>query len=134
MVTVEIKGEKFPLCLTVAAVDVINDRCGSLKQLDNFLDGKDEAGTVDFGRAMCNTAWMLGLLLQEGEENRLVSARLAGEPVERRVVPNSDEVCHLLTVSEARKCRKAVLDAVCESMVRNIEAEHPKNGDHAGQK
>ena len=134
MVTVEIRGKTFPLCLTVAAVDMINARCGSLKQLDSFLDGKDEAGTADLGRAMHNTAWMLGLLLREGEENRLVSARFDGEATERRAVPDSEAMCHLLTVSTAKRYRKAVLDAVYESMVQDIEAEHPKNGEHAGQK
>lgn len=134
MVTVEIRGKEFPLCLTVAAVDAVNSKCGSLKQLDGFLDGIGPDGQSDFGRALYNTAWMLGLLLQEGEENRLASARFSGERVERRTVPDADAMCHFLTLSTARKYRKAVLDAVYESMVQDIEAEHPKNGDHAGQK
>lgn len=134
MVTVEIGGKEFPLCLTVAAVDAVNAKCGSLKQVDSFLDGKDSSGQSDFGKALYNTAWMLGLLIQEGEENRLVSARLSGESTARRAVPDAEAMCHLLTVSTARKYRKAVLDAVYESMVQDIEAEHPKNVDHAEQK
>lgn len=134
MVTVEIRGKEFPLCLTVAAVDDINARCGSLSQLSAFLDGKDETGAVDYGRLVYNTAWTMGLLLREGEENRLVCARFDGEPAERRAVPDSDAVCHLLTVFGAKKYRKAVLDAVHESLVRDIEAEHQKNGEHAEQK
>ena len=134
MVTVNIRGEEFPLCLTVAAVDAVNSQCGSMKQLSQFLDGVDAEGNVDFGRALYNTAWMLGLLIQEGEENRLVCARFAGESAERRAVPNSDAMCHLLTVATAKKYRSAVLNAVHESMVQDIEAEHPKNGVHAGQK
>lgn len=134
MVTVNIRGKEFPLCLTVAAVEVINGRCGSLKQLGSFLDGNDETGTADFGRMMHNTAWILGLLLQEGEENRLINARFAGQTVERRAVPGPDAMCHLLTVAGAAKYRSAVLDAVRESMVQDIEAEHPKNAEHAEQK
>lgn len=134
MVTVEIGGKEFPLCLTVAAVDAVNAKCGSFSQLSSFLDGKDESGTVDLGRLVHSTAWMLGLLIQEGEENRLVSARFDGKTVERRAVPDSEAMCHLLTVSMAKKYRSAVLDAVHESLVRDIEAEHPKNGEHAEQK
>lgn len=134
MVTVKIRGKEFPLCLTVAAVDAVNTKCGSLKQLGGFLDGKDESGAVDFGRAMHNTAWMLCLLLREGEENRLVCARFDGAAVERRAVPDSEAVCHLLTVATAKKYRSAVLDAVHESMTQDIEAEHSKNGEHAEQK
>lgn len=134
MVTVEIRGKEFPLCLTVAAVDVINARCGSLKQLGSFLDGKDASGGVDYGQAMYNTAWMLGLLISEGEENRLVCARFDGKTVERHAVPDATAICHLLTVAEAKKYRSAVLTAVHESMVQEIEAEHSKNGEHAEQK
>ena len=76
MVTVDIRGKEFPLCLTVAAVDKINAKCGSIKQIGTFLDGKEGGGAFEFGRAMHNTAWLLGLLIQEGEENRLVNARL----------------------------------------------------------
>lgn len=134
MVTVNIRGKEFPLCLTVAAVDAINGRCGSFKKLGAFLDGKDDSGTSDFGRMMYNTAWILGLLLREGEENRLICARFDGEAAERRAVPDSDAMCHLLTVVGAGKYRSAVLDAVRESMVQDIEAEHPKNVAHAEQK
>lgn len=127
MVTVEIRGKQFPLCLTVAAVDEVNEKCGSIRDVGAFLDGRTDNGTTEYGRALSNTAWMLGLLIREGEEHRLVEARFAGEKVERRNVPDSDALSHLFTVAEVKNYRNAVLNAVNESFHQDIEAEHSKN-------
>lgn len=133
MVQVEIRGKQFPLCLTVAALDKVNEKCGGLTNIPKFLDG-NENGTADSSRALCNTAWMLGLLIQEGEENRLIMARFDGEKTERREVPDAEAVRHLLTMASARKYRTAVYEAVTESMTQEIEALYPKNGESAGRK
>lgn len=133
MVTVEIRGKEFPLCLTVAAVDKVNEKCGSISNIGAFLDGKDSSKKFELGRAMYNTAWLLGLLIQEGEENRLVNARFEGEKTERREVPNADALCHLLTVGTAKMYWDAVITAVNESMVQDIEASYPKNVKNAEQ-
>ena len=144
MVEVEIRGKKFPLCLTVAALEKINAKCGGMKGIGAFLDGKEQSllippqgaapsETSSAGRALCNTAWMLGLLIQEGEENRLVCARFDGEKVERRAVPDTEAIGHLLTVASAQKYRLAVFEAVNESMKQEIEAVYPKNGKDAEQ-
>lgn len=138
MAEVEIRGKKFPLCLTVAALDKINAKCGGMKGIGAFLDGKEPnyimpaAGTEreaggNAGRSLCNSAWMLGLLIQEGEENRLVCARFDGEKTVRREVPDSEAISHLLTVASAKKYRLAVIEAVNESMKQEIEALYPKN-------
>lgn len=127
MVEVEIRGKKFPLCLTVAALDKINEKCGGMKNIGAFIDGKQPDGTHSTDQMICNTAWLLGLLIQEGEESRLVLARFDGEKAERRAVPDSAAVSHLLTVASAKKYRKAVVDAISESMSQEIEALYPKN-------
>ena len=132
MVQVEIRGKQFPLCLTVAALDEVNGKCGGLSGIPKFLDG-NENGKSDSSRAICNTAWMLALLIQEGEENRLIMARFDGEQAERRDVPDEETVRHLLTMSSARKYRAAVYEAVTESMTQEIEALYPKNGESAGR-
>lgn len=134
MVTVDIRGKKFPLCLTVAAVDEINEQCGSIKNIGTFLDGASEGRTFDMGRAMHNTAWMLDLLIREGEENRLINARFHGDATERREVPDFDTLRHLLTVAEAQKCREDVFRAVTESLTQEIEASYQKNAENADQK
>ena len=126
MAQVEILGKEFPLCLTVAAVDKINEKCGGLNGITKFLDGEED-GKTNTGKALCNTAWMLGLLIQEGEENRLILSRFSGEKTERRVVPGPEAIAHLLTVASAKKYRTAVFEAVNESLKQEIEAVYQKN-------
>lgn len=127
MVEVDIRGKKFPLCLTVAALDKINEKCGGMRNIGAFLDGKAPDGSKSSTQLVINTAWMLGLLIQEGEENRLVVARCDGEKTERLAVPDTTALSHLLTVASANKYRTAVIDAVNESMTQEIEAVYPKN-------
>lgn len=126
MVEVEIRGKKFPLCLTVAALDKINEKCGGLKQLSGFLNGSDDAGTI-----LCNTVWLLGVLITEGEKNRCMEARFTGEKVVEREVPDSEALSHLLTPREVRHYRILVLDAVNDALRQDIEATHSKNAEHA---
>lgn len=126
MVEVEIRGRKFLLCLTVAALDKINDKCGSLKDFLNFLQGGGDMNTI-----VLNTSWALALLMAEGEENRLICAELDGTEAVRQQVPDAEALSHILTPGAVQKCRMAVLTAVNESMRQDIEAEHSKNGDNA---
>lgn len=127
MISVEIRGKEFPLCLTVAALDAINAKCGGIKNIGAFLDGIDEEGATSFSKSLCNTAWMLGLLIREGEENRLICARFDGEQTERRAVPDSAAISHLLTIASAGKYKTSVIEAVNESLTQEIEAAYPKN-------
>ena len=127
MAAVKIRGNSFPLCLTVAALDEINRKCGGMKQLGSFLNGEDGTGNEKNSVMICNTAWMLGLLIREGEENRLINARFNGEKAERRVVPDENDMMHYLNVQTALRYRLDVLQAVNESMQQDIEAEYEKN-------
>ena len=131
MVEVEIRGKKFPLCLTVAAIDTVNAKCGGLKNLQSFLNGQTADGTTNTGASAYNIAWMLGLLIVEGEENRLCNARFAGETTERRAVPDSQALVHLLTAREAIAYKAPVLNAIVESIRQEISAVPQKNGEHA---
>lgn len=127
MVTVKIRGKEFPLCLTVAALDEINRKCGGIKKLGAFLNGEDGTGNEKNSVMICNTAWMLGLLIREGEENRLVNARFDEVKTQRRAVPNETDMWHYLNASTTLRYRLAVLEAVNESMQQDIEAEYEKN-------
>lgn len=127
MAAVRIRGKEFPLCLTVAALDEVNRRCGGMKQLGAFLNGEDGTGNEKNSVMICNTAWMLGLLIREGEENRLINARFNGDKTERRVVPDENDMMHYLNVQTALRYRLDVLQAVNESMRQDIEAEYEKN-------
>lgn len=155
-IEVTIRGKKFPLCLTVAALDALNDKCGGIGGIMDFLRGypseiaqlkKDEleeAGvSVELwmrermeatSRERVNNAWMLGLLIQEGEENRLIDARFTDGDRTRRAVPGPDEMTHLLTPGEIAEYQLQVLLAVNESMRRRIEAVPSKNVDQPGER
>ena len=138
MVEVTIRGKQFPLCLTVAALDKINEKCGSIAHIGEFLNGyPGEGEDTDLNassRAAVNCGWMLGVLIQEGEENRLVEARFAGEPAERRAVPDAEDLAHLLTPGMEKHYRVAVWQAVNESLKQTVEAENPKNVQKAEQR
>ena len=134
MVTVTIRGKEFPLCLTVAALDEINQKCGGLKKMGAFLDGEDGSGNEKYSVMICSTAWMLGLLIREGEENRLITARFDGVKAERRAVPEAGAIEHFLNAKTVLRYRAAVLEAVNESMQQDIEAEYQKNVLNAEQK
>lgn len=125
MAKVTIRGKEFPLCLTVAALDKVNEKWGSLNGFLESLKG-DEINSI-----AQNTAWALAVLMEEGEENRLLCARLDGEKAERQQVPGTEDILHILTPGAVGRCRVAVLTAVNESMRQDIEAEHSKNADHA---
>lgn len=140
MVTVDIRGKQFPLCLTVAALDALNEKCGGIGGVFGFLQGDpvEDPGLSEAqlafekmaadSRAMHNNAWMLGLLVREGEENRLMEARFeTGGDTVRRAVPGPEEMVHLMTPGQIVGYRLDILKAVNESMKRTLEAT-PKNG------
>lgn len=133
MVTVEIRGKQFPLCLTVAALDEMNAHFGGLKNLSDFLNGTLLGEERDLASALYNRTWMLGLLISEGEENRLVEARFSSADQARRAVPDAEALTHLLLPGEVNRYYAPICQAVEESLHQEIEAEHEKNADHAGQ-
>lgn len=146
-VVVNIRGKEFPLCLTVAALDKINDQCGGIGGIMDFLRGNPEEieglneeqlqqlAVEAASRAKYNNAWMLGLLIQEGEENRLIEARFqeSGD-CKRRAVPGPEEMLHLLTPGQIEEYRLSVLLAVNEGLRRSLEAVPSKNVDQAGER
>lgn len=126
MAKVTIRGKEFPLCLTVAALDQINDKCGGLDKLDSFI-----VGDGDIGRAYSNTAWLLALLLEEGEKNRQVCAQFDGNMTESVQVPTYEQLRSMTTIYTMIRYRNVCLDAISESMHQDIEASHPKNVESA---
>lgn len=126
MANVTIRGKKFPLCLTVAALDKINEKCGGLSELQNFLIGD---GNVS--RAFHNTAWMLALLIEEGEKNRQICAQFDGHEAERVQLPNYDQLCAISTIYTMMRYRNICLGAISESLHQDIEASYPKNVESA---
>lgn len=135
MISVEIRGKQFPLCLTVAAIDEITAKCGGMGNLHDFLFPKasaDNDQSLDLYRQAENLTWMLGLLIREGEENRVVNAQFFGDRPERVKVPGSTELAHLFKVGEVFHYSGSITAAISESFAQTIEAKHEKNVPHAG--
>lgn len=126
MAKVTIRGKEFPLCLTVAALDQINEKCGSLSELQNFVTGD---GNVS--RAYYNVAWLLTLLIEEGEKNRQVCALFDGKQTESVQLPTYEQLCGMSTIYTMMRYRNICLEAISESMHQDIEASYPKNVESA---
>lgn len=126
MVKVMIRGKEFPLCLTVAALDKINEKCGGLSELESFLNGSG-----DVSKAFHNTAWMLALLIEEGEKNRIVCERFDGKDAERNDLPGYEQLCSMVMIRTMMGYRNEVYNAIYDSMKKEIEASYPKNVEHA---
>lgn len=120
-VTVTIRGAQYPLCLTVAAFEQISDKCGGWENLQKFLQGDG-----NFARAVGNTAYTLGVLIQEGEKNRQIEAMFSGEEAAPLVVPGPEFFAHFRPV-EVIQYREAVLQAIAASMQQEVETEPQKN-------
>lgn len=139
MISAQIRGKEFPLCLTVAALDRINAKCGGMGKINDFLFPKksaasdEEAASLDLYARAKNLAWLLGLLIQEGEENRIVGGQFSSSRPERRAVPGPEEVMHLLKLGEALQFGDVVANAINESLRQDIEAAHSKNVENAEQ-
>lgn len=132
MICVEIHNKSYPLCLTVAALDEINEKCGSISNIPAFLNGGTD---VNYDQMFENTAWLLALLLREGEENRLICEHFADNierPV-RREIPDLKAIRSGCTLASIAVYRGAVLAAVSESMSQTIEAAYSKKKQNEEQ-
>ena len=82
-----------------------------------------------------NTAWLLALLLREGEENRLICEHFADgiESPVRREVPDLKAIRSGCTLASIAVYRASVLAAVSESMSQTIEAAYSKKKENGEQ-
>ena len=126
MAKVTIRGKEFPLCLTVAALDEINEKCGGLSGVVDFLNGSGE-----LSKAFRNTAWMLTLLMAEGEKNNIVCAGFDGNTAERKELPSYEQLCTMVTIHTMMGYRADICNAIHESMKQDIEASYSKNAENA---
>ena len=126
-VLVKIRDREYPLCMTGHAFAAIVDAGGGLEKLGNFLSGNGDAA-----KAIENTAYALGTLIREGEENRRIAAECFGDgDAKPRKVPGPKDICSLLTPAEIMPLRDVVLRAIFRSMDQQMEAEPSKNGASA---
>ena len=131
MATYKIGGEEFPLCLTVASIDQLNELCGGLQGLIPYVADKD------LGTGARHTAEVMRLLMLGGKANAEATARINGtQTPELPPVPIVADLLSACTFAELPQMRGAALDAITESLHQDVTAdreEHDsKNGD-AGQ-
>lgn len=128
-VTVNIGGQEYLLVMTVEAMRQLTERCGGMDKLTGFLLGKGANGKIVATDTIANTVYALCVLIQEGEEYRLMEAACYSLPdaPPRRRVPGLDELKHFLLPGDIRKYQKPVMDAVYASMEQEVEAEPEKN-------
>lgn len=127
-VMVEIQGQEYPLCMTIAALGDIAGLCGGIENVPGYISSDGS-----FAQAVLNTAEVLGILLREGEENRRVCAQIAGQTCAARAVPDAVDLPHIIYPGEWGKLRGAVLEAISKSMEQTVEAAKPKNAEDAAQ-
>lgn len=127
MSTVTICGKEYPLCMTVEAFDRITQACGGMDKIGGYLDGDG-----DIRKMVTHTAFVLAVLLREGEENRrLLASFYADGDTEARKVPTEAELRQLLTPRQLVPLRPAVIAAINDSLRQEVEAASAKNGDGA---
>ncbi len=130
MSTVTICGKEYPLCMTVEAFDQITQACGGMDKLGSYLDGD---GNIQ--KMLSRTAFVLEVLLQEGEENRrLLASFCADGDTEACKVPTEAELRKLLTPRQLVLLRPAAIAAINDSLRQEVEAAPAKNGDGAEPK
>lgn len=124
MVTIKIGERDYPLALTVASVDKMEDLCGGLANIPSYM------GSGDFKAAGAATCNVLAELMAEGEAAAALEAALAGEERAAVRVPTAEELGHLLSPAMIVVARSAAMEAVMASIARTIEvADDPKNAD-----
>lgn len=124
MVSINLGGKEFPLCLTVACLDKINEKCGGIGKLISWLNNGD---------VYQNHAWLLSLMIQEGEENRIITEKINGTFEGDKLLPSTDMIMHLLTPGRFLACKLTMMRAIDQSMRQDIEAENSKNVKNAEQ-
>lgn len=128
MVEFAVAGKKYPLALTVEAMERINEKCGGIENLPAFLHSEE-----GIEESIKNTIWAIQMLIEEGEENRLVICDLNGRQTERKSIPDEYQLIKLLTPGLVIAARNTIAEAVTESMRQTIKEEIPKNVDGAVQ-
>ena len=122
VVSVEIFGCKYPLCLTVSATEKVEKTFGSIKQLMDSLQSKDSALVV-------NNMLQLAEYLMEGGRARVQSlAHISGEPAELPPVIRIKEAYSTLSLAESAIFSQAVTQAFLAGIRQTVEVgESPKN-------
>ena len=117
MAQITINGVKYPLCLTVAVLDDLEERGLRLADIDTLYttgEGRDVQDTIE------NSLWLLGKLMLQGA----CYAENNGAADVPTPLPLAVLRCSLTPGDVLHTVIPAVCAAIAEGMGRRIEAAH----------
>lgn len=124
IVTVEIGGQSWPMCLTLSAFSKICDRYGSMndciKRLDELVKANDSPGLIE------EYTWLMDCLLW--------AARLAEAGDSESNPPVQSELPDLFSPGDMPYIQERVIEAIHVGTARTVGVEAPKNAEGAGEK
>lgn len=121
---IDLHGKRYPLCLTVAANEKINDAFGGLK-------GMSEAMKQDSSKALGLYSDLLHILMEGGENRQKALAWLSGETAACDPVPPKDILMSLLCIADISAYKAKIMEAIALSSRATVEVEpdNSKNGN-----
>lgn len=121
---VSIHGKQYPLCLTVAANEKLNDTYGGMK---NLIAGVKN----DSQKAASSYVGLLHILLEGGANRQKALAWISGAAAEVEPVPDLETLQDLLSIADVAEYKGAILEALAVSSMATVETEpdESKNAD-----
>lgn len=123
IVTCQICGKEYPMCLTTRATKEITEKFGSVEEAGALIANLQ--GNI--GQALALALWLLGVLLRDG-----AALRNLLHPEEAPISPPPGELLELLPPGELIGLRDQIFLAMAVGMGREVESEPEKNRE-AGQ-
>lgn len=116
MITVDVNGKSYPLCLTVDVAEAFENKYESL---GNIISGYTGKSTV---QAFKELLWQLAKLMKGGRDYAALFSKDSPEPLTEK------ELGILLPISKLGELQKITLSAISDGLTREVETEpEPKN-------
>lgn len=116
---VEIVGLQYPLCMTVAANEALDELYGGLNGWLEKLQSGNESDAVS------STVGFLGILLQGGRDRVETIARLTGQKADLPPVLDTVSLKAILTIGEIGALQAQMIAAYTSSGKQTVEVAEP---------
>ena len=111
---VKIGGQEYRMLLSFYATREISRRFGSLQKMADKM-----ANTADFGELAEHLAFLLHLLVEQGEMNH----HLLNPDAPARKIPDEESIMMLMAPGDVDDIRGGILGAITKGMRREVESE-----------
>ena len=108
------------MLLSFYATREISRRFGSLQKMAEKM-----ASTEDFGELAEHLAFLLHLLVEQGEAN----FKLMNPDEPKRTIPTENEIMQLLAPGDIDGLRDGILAAIAKGMSREVKNENDDSGN-----